>query len=201
MTKEERDAEIVRLLPYALKYARDFLRKRRKPRIHDAEDVYAEAKLALVCLVDAGKPPQYLKRAIKWALCSYTIRAFRSRREIVFSDFAEDAGLENGNNRELSFVSATADDDDARRVLFSLFRAAVMRETHDCPFSIRAALRACLLQGRVDAWRNSGYSSEAFYGYRRRVFVKIKKKITKSRRYSSIVVNRKIFSPNRKEHR
>lgn len=168
MTKQEKNAEIERLVPYCIHYAKQFLRTTDGALLlehygGDPDDFFAEAQLCLVEHIEKGLPPQFLKNAVKWQLWR------------VFGRMCKQIENERGGYDEAFelVVDPTAVVERVPSFMHTL-RLAVFKATTDCPFLVRAAVRTSILKNCSMRETGCAVTRSMFYFTRTRILEKIK---------------------------
>lgn len=176
MTKEEKNAEILRLVPYATKYVEDVLQKWNGalPATITKEDIRQHALLVVCEHVEHEKDVRLLKNAVLWGIRDLLRKGKRRGRDIApFAYFPPET-----QGRLVSIEpdpAAVAETNDEVRLL----RQKILKLTHKLPFHDRVAMRANLLNGDVDAWKRSDTNKECFYKRRWYILKTLRERIKK----------------------
>ncbi|MBQ9016623.1 hypothetical protein IJ103_00045 [Candidatus Saccharibacteria bacterium] len=169
MTDREKDAEIKRLTPYAMKYAGDFLRttRGRLTARHrgGTDDLLADAILLVCEFVARDLPAPYFKKFLIFRLRDL---ADRSQARPRYAQESPAPGL--------SLAESVVDYRGRRDPLAAAARVELFRATRRLPLLTRCALRRSLLGDR-QAYRDAPCSLPSFFYWRGKILKEIKKRL------------------------
>lgn len=169
MTTTDRNAEIMRLKPYALKYAGDFL-KTTKGRATaksrgGVDDLLADALLLVVEFVHRDLPAPYFKKFLLYRLGDL------ARKSQAAPRLAQESPAPG-----LSLAESVADYRNRRDPLAVAARVELFRATRRLPLLTRCALRRSLLGDR-QAYRDAPCTLPSFFYWRGKILKEIKNRL------------------------